>query len=91
MPDPTMVKLTENFSGLPVISTNPCKQDCQLCIQACPTEAIIMSPLTLSLDSCIFCLECQEICPEHKIQFSNEYKMGTNVYERLQINEGISN
>lgn len=90
IPDPTKVKLPESFSGLPVISANPCKHDCQLCVQACPTKAISKSPLSISLDSCIFCLECQEVCPEHKIQFSNEYKMGTNVYERLQIKEGHS-
>lgn len=91
IPDPTSVKLPENFTGLPIISEISCKDDCQACIQACPTQAISKLPLSISLDSCIFCSECQEVCPEHKIHFSNEHKMGTNLYERLQIKEGKSN
>jgi Ni,Fe-hydrogenase III small subunit/NAD-dependent dihydropyrimidine dehydrogenase PreA subunit len=91
IPDPTKVSLPESFTGLPEFISTPCLQDCSLCKNVCPTRAITTEPLRLALDSCIFCLECQDACPEHKIRFTNNYKMGTNQYERLQIAEGKEN
>ncbi|GAB4448016.1 MAG: hydrogenase [Bacteroidales bacterium] len=91
IPDPTKVSLPESFTGLPEFISTPCLQDCNLCKNICPTKAITTEPLHLALDSCIFCLECQEVCPENKIRFTNNYRMGTNLYERLQIEEGGGN
>lgn len=88
IPNPTKVQLPHNFTGLPHIKNMACPQNCNLCKEICPTNAITLSPVSLSLDQCIFCLECSQNCPVQKIEFTNQYKISSNSIKNLQIKEG---
>ncbi len=91
IPDPTKVQLPDNFTGLPYIKNVSCPESCNLCQENCPTKAITLSPVTLSLDKCIFCLECSQNCPAQKIEFTNQHKISSNSIENLQVKEGEDN
>lgn len=89
IPDITKPVLPPAFKGMPVIKDIACNVTCTACADECPTDAIqISSGLTLDLGKCVFCGECQHICAQQKIQFTNDYKIATNVRERLIIAQG---
>jgi Ni,Fe-hydrogenase III small subunit/ferredoxin-like protein FixX len=75
--------------GLPLIGTQPCG-DCQRCLEVCPTAALSAQPLRLDLGRCIFCAECEEACPDGKIRFTSEPKLGAARREDLLLGEGSS-
>ncbi len=85
IPDVRNVKVPGIFRGRPVISTVPVDEsalsDC------CPTGAISMAPVAIDLGKCTFCGECALKFPQ-KIVFTTDYKLSTNVRERLVIKEG---
>lgn len=76
------------FRGRPVIGNEPCAADCSACRDACPTQAITVSPLALDLGRCVFCSACVEVCPEQKIVFTPEPKMGAATLEELIVRPG---
>ncbi len=73
------------FRGRPVISREKVNEEELVAI--CPTDAITVNPVGIDLGKCTFCGECAMLFPE-KITFTKDYKMGTNVPERLFIREG---
>jgi electron transport complex protein RnfD len=47
-----------------------CPPNCQLCVDVCPTNALVMSgerQITVSPELCIYCKACQNICPRGEI------------------------
>ncbi len=76
------------FRGLPVLGADPCGEGCTACRDACPTGAIDLDPLRLDLGRCVFCGHCEEVCPEEKIRFTAEPKMGANDREALVVAPG---
>ena len=74
--------------GLPVLSGQPCPEACQACLDACPTEAIALSPLRLDLGRCLFCADCAEACPPARIQFTPQHRMASDSAAGLVIREG---
>jgi Ni,Fe-hydrogenase III small subunit/ferredoxin len=88
IPDLTLPVLPETFAGRPVLSTVPCADGCEACKESCPTDAIHLNPFVLDLGKCMFCKECTRACDEHKITFTNDYKIATNDRTRLLIREG---
>jgi len=47
-----------------------CPPNCQLCVDICPTNALVMSgerEITVSPELCIHCKACQNICPRGEI------------------------
>ncbi|MCJ7560918.1 RnfABCDGE type electron transport complex subunit D [Candidatus Bathyarchaeota archaeon] len=47
-----------------------CPPNCQLCVDICPTNALVMSgegEITVSPELCIYCKACQNICPRGEI------------------------
>jgi Ni,Fe-hydrogenase III small subunit/NAD-dependent dihydropyrimidine dehydrogenase PreA subunit len=91
IPDISKPVLPALFRGRPVIEAKPCADGCNACSEACPTEAIQLHPMRLDLGLCIFCKECEWVCPDSKIKFTNDYKIATNVRERLVVAEGQEN
>lgn len=89
IPELTAPKLPEIFkNGRVEIGAQPCKEACTACADSCPTEAITLSPLTLDMGKCVYCIECARVCSEDKFVFTNDYKTATNERSRLIIKEG---
>lgn len=76
--------LPEIFRGRPVISGTPDKDMLDELVRLCPSNAISDDRLSIDLGKCVFCKECAIHCPDH-IRFTNDYRMATNVRERLII------
>ncbi|MCR4296274.1 MAG: NADH:ubiquinone oxidoreductase, partial [Elusimicrobia bacterium] len=66
----------------------PCAQGCAECRDVCPTKAISLDPVRLDLGRCIFCNECALACPEKKIEFTPETRMGAATPEGLMVLPG---
>lgn len=85
IPDVTTAQVPGIFRGRPVISQEPVHEEELAAI--CPTGAIGTDPVSIDLGRCTFCGECALAFPE-KIRFTKDYKLVTNVRERLIIREG---
>jgi len=81
--------LPEQFRGLPRIDPSRCPDDCQECVDACPTEAIsVNGGLKLDLGKCLFCTECVEACPEGAIRYSQDHRLAVSRRGDLVITGG---
>lgn len=76
------------FRGRPRIAATPCTEGCDGCVTSCPTGAITLNPLRLDLGRCVFCAECVDACPQDKIAFTPEPRMGAASREALVVTEG---
>jgi len=76
------------FRGRPVIAVKPCAQGCMECQKVCPTKAIALDPVRIDLGRCVFCSECVLACPEKKIEFTAETRMGAATAEGLVVLPG---
>jgi Ni,Fe-hydrogenase III small subunit/ferredoxin len=76
------------FRGRPRISDAPCADGCRACAEVCPTGAIALEPVRLDLGKCVFCNECVLACPEQKLVFTPEPRMGARRCEQLVVVEG---
>jgi Ni,Fe-hydrogenase III small subunit len=85
IPDPANAKVPGIFRGRPEISRE--SADEQALAEVCPTKAIMTSPVRIDLGKCTFCGECSRLFPG-KIKFTTDYKISTNVRERLIVSEG---
>ncbi|HEX2921198.1 MAG TPA: NADH:ubiquinone oxidoreductase [Bacteroidales bacterium] len=84
IPDVTTAKVPGIFRGRPEIS-NLVVDNSKL-VELCPTDAITANPVCIDLGKCTFCGECARIFPQ-KIKFTTDYKLSTNVRERLIVGE----
>jgi Ni,Fe-hydrogenase III small subunit len=84
IPDVRNVRVPGIFRGRPVISTE--KVDERALVNCCPTNAISGSPVSIDLGKCTFCGECAREFSQ-KIQFTTDYKLSSNIRERLIIGE----
>ena len=80
--------LPTGFRGLPVLADAPCSPDCSACRDVCPTNAIALRPLRLDLGRCVFCHACAEACPEDKLRFTADPKMGATQRDGLVVSAG---
>ena len=85
IPDVTRVEIPGIFRGRPVITSEPADEG--VLKDLCPTNAISTPPFSIDLGKCTFCGECAKIFPQ-KIQFTKDYKISSNVRDRLIIREG---
>lgn len=88
IPDVTKPELPGPFKGRPEISDMLVNED--ILAALCPTSAIGKSPLSIDMGKCVMCGECEFAYP-HKIRFTKDYKIATNVRERLIVKEGDVN
>ena len=85
IPDVGKPQVPGPFKGRPEISSEKVDED--LLASLCPTGAIGKAPVSIDMGACTMCGECSFAFP-HKIKFTTDYKIATNVRERLIINEG---
>lgn len=85
IPDVRSVEVPGIFRGRPIISK--VTVDGAALAAICPTKAIGLSPVSIDLGRCTFCGECSLKFPE-KIQFTKDYRIASNVRERLIVKEG---
>jgi Ni,Fe-hydrogenase III small subunit/NAD-dependent dihydropyrimidine dehydrogenase PreA subunit len=85
IPDVTTVQVPGIFRGRPLI--NSVTIDTEKLVDLCPVDAITINPVAIDMGKCTFCGECAFAFPE-KIQFTTDYKISSNVRERLVISEG---
>lgn len=81
--------MREQFRGLPVLKNSNC-DNCQKCVNICPTGALKANPLSIDLGKCTFCGACKNICNKNAINFSNFYKLSATKREALIIDENIT-
>ena len=96
VPDLRRVELRGIFRGRPVISGDITVAEAELMTSLCPVGAIGVTSvasgmehgmLAMDLGKCVFCRECEFAFP-HKIGFTNDFKMATNIRERLLVVAG---
>jgi Ni,Fe-hydrogenase III small subunit/Pyruvate/2-oxoacid:ferredoxin oxidoreductase delta subunit len=82
------VELPERFRGRPSIDASKCAEECQACINACPTEAISKQPLAIDLGKCLFCTLCQEACPQDAIRYTRDHRLAMRQRAGLVATDG---
>lgn len=85
IPDVTKPQVPGPFKGRPEISLE--KVDEETLASLCPTGAIGKAPVSIDMGKCVMCGECSFAYP-NKIKFTTDYKIATNVRERLIVKEG---
>jgi Ni,Fe-hydrogenase III small subunit/formate hydrogenlyase subunit 6/NADH:ubiquinone oxidoreductase subunit I len=85
------VGLPECFRGRPSIDAAKCGEECQACVDACPTEAIAKNPLRIDLGKCLFCTLCQEACPQGAIRYTQDHRLATRRRQDLIVTGGEIN
>jgi len=88
IPDVTKPQVPGPFKGRPEISLE--RVDEEVLASLCPTGAIGKSPVSIDMGRCVMCGECSFAFPT-KIKFTPDYKIATNVRERLIVKEGDLN
>jgi len=88
IPDLSNIKLRPPFRGRPEISTE--KVDEQAVAKICPLGAIGINPISIDMGKCAFCGECAFAFPK-KIKFTQDYRIASNIRERLIVKEGKTN
>lgn len=86
-PDEPAPPRPERFRGLPVLDAAKCPEGCQICADACPTDAIGLAGGGLQLDMgrCLFCTECVQACPEGAVRFTTDYRLASRTREGLVL------
>ena len=87
IPDPTKSVLSAPFRGKPEIGAKECAEGCRTCADVCPTAAISLAPVALDMGRCVFCGECETVCPANKITFTPDYRTYANRREALWVTE----
>jgi Ni,Fe-hydrogenase III small subunit len=89
VPDLRQVVLPEIFRGRPVIGGDITQAEAEMARALCPVGAIETVPATCTIDlgKCVFCNECAFALPG-KISFTNDFKISTNIRDRLVVFPG---
>ena len=83
--------LPDRFRGHPVLDAAKCRNGCQACAEACPTDALRVDERgpVLDLGRCLFCTDCVEACPEGAISLSQEHRMAARTRDELLVRDGL--
>lgn len=75
-PNGPLPEMPDRFAGRPRVM-GTCPDDCRLCKDACPVNAIVSDKGRLSIDTgrCLFCRDCVAACPHMRISFSRNHQL----------------
>ncbi|MBU1153139.1 NADH-quinone oxidoreductase subunit NuoB [bacterium] len=82
-------ELPKAFRGRPMIDQTKCRQECHSCTDACPTDAIGVNTEGVGVDlgRCLFCGECENVCPHGAIHSTQNYILSTRTKDALIIKD----
>jgi 4Fe-4S ferredoxin len=83
------IQVTKPLQGLVQLNTDLCPENCQACVDICPSKALALSEdgtLRLEEQFCIYCGACQEVCPEKAI----EVKITRVLYNQIRSGAWIT-
>lgn len=81
--------LPERYRGKPQLDAGKCPDGCEVCVEACPTQAISADGgLKLDLGKCLFCTACVDACPEDAIRYTQDYRLATSRRADLVLTDG---
>ncbi|MBF0542840.1 MAG: 4Fe-4S binding protein [Candidatus Riflebacteria bacterium] len=77
--------LPDRLRGLPTLDFSLCEESCQKCFVVCPTKALSKDEqgTFMDLGKCLFCGECEKVCPNGCIKFTSEYRLSVRKRENL--------
>ena len=80
-----VAQVPDRFRGLPIIDRTKCAEGCEICADACPTDAIVCDEMSLKIDMgrCLFCTECETACPHGAVSYSQDFRLATRGREDL--------
>ncbi len=83
-------QMPDRFRGRPLINESACPAECHDCMEACPTEAIVLreGKRAIDLGRCIFCEDCINTCPQQAIAPSQDYRLAASSREELVVENG---
>lgn len=86
-PDGPAPAMPERFAGRPGIDQDSCATCTAPCVAACPTQALTQTDagLTLDLGRCLFCRDCERVCPRESIRFGRDYQLAAARREQLVL------
>lgn len=82
-------QMRSQFRGLPKLCNSNCNS-CAACLNACPTGALKLNPLSIDMGKCTFCGACKNVCKTGAIDFSNFYKLSATSADKLVITEDMT-
>lgn len=65
-----------------------CQEQCDACVDVCPTQAIVKRPgegIALDLGRCLFCSACVETCPTGAIKHTQDHRLAVSRREDLWL------
>ncbi len=84
IPDPRAANPV-GLRGAPLIAADACAADCRVCVDACPSAAIALEPVTIDLGRCVLCGDCAPVCPSRKISFHANYRIAATERSALIV------
>lgn len=84
IPDVTAAEIRQPFRGYPILDGSKCGK-CTLCIERCPVGAVSSGPLSVDLGKCVFCGDCEALCPGESIKFSTFFKLSSTSRNYLVV------
>lgn len=62
---PSVFTVTKPWQGRVILDVARCPEGCRVCVDICPTDALVMQEGHLVLDErfCLYCGACQQVCP----------------------------
>ncbi len=81
-------ELSDRFRGRPVIDAAACAPECNRCVAACPTGAILAAgsrAVSVDLGRCLFCADCVDACPAGAIRHAADYRLAASRREDLVV------